>query len=147
IALGFARRFARPLLLARDIGPRPTAAIWPETFGPEVSFEQDAEQDARVYLAQFRKRLEAEQPDLSVHSMVMLGRPEHEIGRCAETHDGSLVVMSTHGRSGLQRALLGSVATQLARESTLPLLIVPPQAYDCATVNFAADLPVAAPQR
>jgi hypothetical protein len=46
----------------------------------------------------------------------------------------------------MQRALLGSVATQLARESTLPLLIVPPPAYDGAAVSVADDLPVAAPQ-
>jgi nucleotide-binding universal stress UspA family protein len=146
VAVGFAKRFARPLLLVRVIATRSAAAIWPETFGPEVNFQREAEQDAQAYLARMRKRLEADQPDLSVQSMVMLGRPEHELERCAETHDGSLVVMCTHGRSGIQRALLGSVATQLARESTLPLLIVPPQAYDGAAVSIAADLPVAAPQ-
>jgi nucleotide-binding universal stress UspA family protein len=147
VAVGFARMFARPLLLVRVVVPRTAAAIWPETFGPEVQFEEEAEHESLAYLTQVRKRLEAEQADLSIQSMVLLGRPEVEIKHCAETHDGSLVVMSTHGRTGIQRALLGSVATQLARDSSLPLLIVPPQALDGAAINWAADLAATAPVR
>jgi nucleotide-binding universal stress UspA family protein len=146
VAVRFARHFARPLLLVRVIATQAMAAVWPETFAPEVTYEVEAQQDAVAYLSHMRKRLEAEHSGLSVQSMVMLGRPEHEIQRCAETHDGSLVVMSTHGRSGIQRALLGSVATQLARESVLPLLIVPPAAFDGAASAFAVDLPVATPR-
>ena len=43
------------------------------------------------------------------------GKPAAEIGEVAREHDAAAVVMATHGRTGLVRALLGSVA---ARSST-----------------------------
>jgi nucleotide-binding universal stress UspA family protein len=141
-ALEFAGSYARPLLLVRVIPTQPQAAIWPETFGAQIYLEMDAEHDAETYLTRMCAQLEAEQPGLMVRSTVLLGRPDREIERCAQGHDGSLVVMSTHGRGGIQRALLGSVAAQLARESTPPLLIVPPQAHHRAQVNVPADLAV-----
>ncbi len=41
----------------------------------------------------------------------------------AEKHD--LLVLGTHGRTGLDRLLLGSVAREVARRSPKPLLLVP----------------------
>ncbi len=41
------------------------------------------------------------------------------------TRDASMLVVASHGRSGVQRWLLGSVAEKLARASTVPVLIVP----------------------
>ena len=43
----------------------------------------------------------------------------------AERLDVDLVVLGSHGRSGLKRALLGSVAEQVARQSPRPVLITP----------------------
>ncbi len=146
VALGVARMFARPLLLVRVVVARASAAMWPETFGPEISLEEQTEREAQAYLTQVRRRLEMDEAGLSVQSMVLIGRPEREIAQCAETHDGSLVIMSTHGRSGIQRTLLGSIATQLAREAEHPLLIVPPQAQDGALARWAADLSTAVPR-
>jgi len=44
--------------------------------------------------------------------------------RCAELHEAALVVMGTHGRHGVARAVLGSVAEQFLRMSTCPVLLV-----------------------
>jgi len=44
---------------------------------------------------------------------------------CAETDDVDLVVISTHGRSGFQHALMGSVAEQVVRYADCPVLVVP----------------------
>jgi len=46
---------------------------------------------------------------------------------CSETANVDLVVMSTHGRSGLKRALIGSVAEQVVRYADCPVLVVPSQ--------------------
>jgi nucleotide-binding universal stress UspA family protein len=44
--------------------------------------------------------------------------------RCAQRHDAALVAMGTHGRRGVSRAVLGSVAEQFVRMSTCPVLLV-----------------------
>lgn len=46
------------------------------------------------------------------------------LSRCARRHDAGLVVMGTHGRHGLRRVVLGSVAEQFLRLSTCPVLLV-----------------------
>jgi nucleotide-binding universal stress UspA family protein len=50
------------------------------------------------------------------------GHPADEILAAAEDHD--LIVMGTHGRSGLEHLLLGSVTEKVIRHSTCPVLIV-----------------------
>ena len=50
--------------------------------------------------------------------------PEEILAQVAEgKHD--LVVMGTHGRTGLKRAFMGSVAERVARQAAVPVLIVP----------------------
>ncbi len=51
-----------------------------------------------------------------------------EIVAAAERHGASLIAMGTHGRSGLARALLGSVAMGVLQRATAPCLFVPPGA-------------------
>lgn len=51
-----------------------------------------------------------------------------EILDYADTHDIDTIVVGTHGRSGLERWMLGSVAERLLRASDRPVLVVPPEA-------------------
>ncbi|WP_207001775.1 universal stress protein [Trinickia mobilis] len=44
--------------------------------------------------------------------------------RAAEEFDANLIVMGTHGRTGMRRLLLGSVTESLLRETTVPLLLL-----------------------
>ncbi len=48
------------------------------------------------------------------------------IARAAERLDSDVICLSTHGRSGLTRALLGSVAQGVVRHAHVPVLVVPP---------------------
>ena len=52
------------------------------------------------------------------------GTPSREIVRYAESNDCDLVVMGTHGRGGIDRLLLGSVAERVVRSSGVPVLTV-----------------------
>ena len=52
------------------------------------------------------------------------GSPAREIIRYAEKADCDLIVMGTHGRGGIDRLLLGSVAERVVRSSTVPVLTV-----------------------
>lgn len=56
---------------------------------------------------------------------VLWGKPAPALARFAEEGRFDLVVVGTHGRHGLERALLGSVAHGLLRRSALPVLVTP----------------------
>lgn len=57
---------------------------------------------------------------------VRIGAPEHEIPAAAKDLGADLVCVGTHGREGLSRVFLGSVAEQLVRHAPCPVLTVRP---------------------
>jgi len=62
---------------------------------------------------------------------IEVGNPAKEIVRVAHEENVDMIVMSTHGRTGITHALLGSVAEKVARKAACPVLIVkqsPPNA-------------------
>ncbi len=61
-----------------------------------------------------------------VYGLVLEGDPVEEIIRFAEEHKGTLIVMGTHGRKGLDRVVFGSVAENVLRKSPVPVLTVNP---------------------
>ena len=63
-------------------------------------------------------------PDGKVTCTVEKDRADEAIIRKAEADSGTLITMATHGRSGMNRFLLGSVAEKVLRGSTNPLLLV-----------------------
>ena len=62
-----------------------------------------------------------------VRSTVLEGEPGEVVAAQVDERSADLVVMSTHGRGGLDRAWLGSVADRLIRRLSVPLLLVRPQ--------------------
>ena len=56
--------------------------------------------------------------------VVVHGVPFHEILETAKTHKVDLIIMGTHGRTGLQHILLGSVAEKVVRLTPCPVLVV-----------------------
>lgn len=54
-----------------------------------------------------------------------VGNPAKEILRIATEHDADLIVMSTHGRSGIRKAFFGSTTEQLLRDTPVPVLVTP----------------------
>jgi universal stress protein A len=57
------------------------------------------------------------------------GTPIDQIERIADETQPSFIVMGTHGRSGLSRAVNGSVAEGVARRSPVPVVMVPPERH------------------
>lgn len=124
LALRVARRYDRPLLLVRVIPPVQVIAAGPETY-PLVRDTYDAEiREAHEYLGALRERLERTE-SVSVQTVFHRGIPAEVLLAVAETKPGSVVVMSTHGRTGLARIVLGSVTMAVARKCKIPVLIVP----------------------
>ncbi len=61
----------------------------------------------------------------SEQTLVENNRPADAILTAAQTHD--LVVIGTHGRGGLERVLIGSVAERVVRGSKTPVLVIHPE--------------------
>ena len=60
---------------------------------------------------------------------VVEGSPKTEIIRYARDHDIDLIVLSTHGRTGLAHVLMGSVAESVVRTAPCPVLTVRPEGH------------------
>jgi nucleotide-binding universal stress UspA family protein len=83
------------------------------------------EADARAVVESATETAEAAGVE-SVAGSVEAGSSVHRaIGSYAEDHDVDLVAMGTHGRSGLDRVLLGSVTEKTLRTAPAPVLVVP----------------------
>ncbi|WP_323675627.1 universal stress protein [Halorubellus sp. PRR65] len=61
--------------------------------------------------------------DVDVDTTIEVGRPANTIVGYAEEHDVDHVVMGSHGRSGVTRILLGSVAETVIRRSSVPVTV------------------------
>jgi universal stress protein A len=76
---------------------------------------------------EIRKMLEAVQPadkSIKVEHHLVLGTPAEDIVRIAAEQSADLIVIGTHGRTGLKRVLMGSVAEAVMRRATCPVLTV-----------------------
>jgi nucleotide-binding universal stress UspA family protein len=85
---------------------------------------KQAETDASAYLNKLASRLKRKR--LSVETAVVAGIPADVILDYANQNGVDLIIMSTHGRSGISRWFFGSVAEKVIRHSTIPVLISPP---------------------
>ena len=63
-------------------------------------------------------------------STYLVGDPPDEINSYARRVVADFIVVGTHGRTGIRRALLGSVAEQVVRRAHCPVLVVPGRSPD-----------------
>jgi nucleotide-binding universal stress UspA family protein len=61
---------------------------------------------------------------LAINTAVVSGRPAHAIVEHAKDGGFDLIVMGTHGRTGLSHAMMGSVAERVVRRAPCPVLTV-----------------------
>lgn len=87
-------------------------------------FDEMSELQARATEALETVTDRAEERDLEVTESVVAGGPHREITNYATENDVDMIVMGSAGRSGVRRALLGSVAERTLRTSTIPVLVV-----------------------
>lgn len=75
-------------------------------------------------------RRDVEKSGLRVDTKIVQGVPFAEIVRLAREGSYDLVVLSTHGRTGIRHALLGSVAEKVVRKAQCPVLTVRPPGHE-----------------
>lgn len=85
--------------------------------------------------------------DVPVETHALQGMPGQAIVAVAEECQADLIVMGTHGRSGLSRLVMGSVAEHVMRHAHCPVLTVKPGAKERvpSEVAVAACQPACAP--
>ena len=92
-----------------------------------VSAQKEAVEGARERLTAIAEKVEEESVGLRVSLHVAVGTPWREIVRLGNDLQADLLVVGTHGREGLDRVLLGSVAQSVVRKATCPVLVVRPK--------------------
>jgi universal stress protein A len=85
---------------------------------------EDLERDARQALA--RLLPEAAAAHIDVTRLVDMGVPYQKIVETATAEEVDLIVMATHGRTGLSHLVLGSVAERIVRLAPCPVLTIRP---------------------
>ncbi len=92
---------------------------------PHISFEsleEEIEESARKMMERFcRSHVRAYEP---VMTFIVPGVPYDEIIKKALELSADLIIMGTHGRSGLDHVLFGSTAEKVVRKSPIPVMTV-----------------------
>jgi universal stress protein A len=113
-AIPFARQFGAELNLLHVVEPYPAI--------PEMApYDAENIEDGRLELEALRKDLGNVGP---CSTLVRKGAPPTEITSAARDLDADLIIISTHGRTGLSRVFLGSTAERVVRSAPCPVLIV-----------------------
>ena len=98
------------------------AQVLPED---KETIEKDAAGIARKYVnrvaAQFKDKT------IKISRIVRVGKPAKTITEYASANDVDLIVMATHGRSGLRQWISGSVADDIVHASRVPVFLVTPR--------------------
>ena len=80
------------------------------------------EKQAQRYLDRIEKRLKAK--GVQAKTAVLIGKPAEEITNYAAYHECDLIIIASHGRSGISRWAYGSVADRVFRSSCVPILMI-----------------------
>lgn len=92
---------------------------WEEHVKEETAFSQ---QQCSLYLGEVEKQLKAKGLNVRVESR--LGNPAQQITDCAEENEVDLIIMASHGRSGISRWAYGSVAEKVLHATCVPVLMI-----------------------
>ena len=106
------------LVTAMHVAP-PLAAFEPGVVWDMVSDEGRIERLQQAFAERF-----ADDKYKGVCFEVRFGDPAHEIAEFAEAEKAGLIVMPSHGRTGIAHLLIGSVAERVVRHAHCPVLVL-----------------------
>lgn len=91
---------------------------------PEAAAERKAalKAEAMVYLEKVQRDLKGQ--GITAHTASLEGDVASEVIAYAEREGFDLVAMATHGRSGIDRFVMGSIAEKVVRSTTKPVLLI-----------------------
>jgi nucleotide-binding universal stress UspA family protein len=98
------------------------AEAHPMLVGDSVAAQVNAVREAEEYLKKVSDRLTSQ--GLKVTTSVWYGPAATSIVEAAKFGNADMIVMTSHGRSGIERLVLGSVAEHVLRGTTTPILLL-----------------------
>jgi len=118
----------------------PYAKAIAKTAGSEVILftvstnSKQLDRPMKAYLDTNAKELESQK--IKVSAVVAYGNVAEEVIKFAEKHKVDLIIISTHGHSGIKRWILGSVAEKILYATCTPVLLVKSKAQKTSKVDF-----------
>ncbi|HEU0029666.1 MAG TPA: universal stress protein [Kofleriaceae bacterium] len=105
--------------LPAHFGPETTLIVTDRSETP-IGMRQYAIESATAHVQDLADRLEAD--GVRVSAFVRVGKPVDEINQFVTEHNCDVIVMGTHGRTGVRHLIAGSVAERVVRTATVPVL-------------------------
>ena len=136
--MALARRLGAQLALVHVVEDPFTTGAWnAEIYVPNVAeLLQNVIAGAERQITTLRERASAQ--GLTVTTAVITGRPAPSIIEHAASEGCDLIVMGTHGRTGLSHVVMGSVTERVLRKASCPVLTVRAKADASETGQAAA---------
>jgi nucleotide-binding universal stress UspA family protein len=116
-------RVVEPYILPATAGDYVSPSVW-------TKIESEQRTAAESYLADLMVKLDYGK--IAVKTEVLEGSVAQSLIEYSLNNGVDLIVIATHGRSGLGRWVWGSVAERLMKSSSIPILIVPPPGHETA---------------
>jgi universal stress protein A len=134
-AVPFAKQFGAEIVLAHVVQPY-------------IPVPEAGAVDTTAILAQMRESGKSEleklrlsiSDDVKIKTLLRVGHPAQEIVKAAEELDVDLILLSTHGRTGLGRVFFGSVAEHITRYARCPVLTVREREHEFVDVPATATV-------
>jgi universal stress protein A len=120
VGFDLARSLGAEVAIIHVVDPS-VVAYAPEGGIPAGELVTLAQQDGKRLLATFSQRAALQAPPLE---FIHVGKPATEIVKAAKDWPAELIVVGSHGRGGVERLLLGSVAEAVMRHASCPVLVV-----------------------
>ena len=122
VAGEFAEHFSAELILVHVIFPGPIVPGVAEPGFHIPAALKAMQETAEKTLADLKQRRML--ADVSVRTQVISGKPADEIVKLAEEEKAEIIVIATHGESGWQKFLFGSVTEKVIRMASCPVLTI-----------------------
>lgn len=115
----FARTMNADVIFIHVVEPRPITTDMSVAYIPiETDLEKAAEEDLITLLEEEKDK------GIAAKKIVLVGQPAETIIEQSKANDVDLIILGSHGRAGLTRLLMGSVAEAVLRKAPCPVLIV-----------------------
>lgn len=121
-AIPFAKQFGAKIDLVYVVEP----VVYPADLGfGQVGLPNIEVQLQKLGKEQLNKLVKTKNAEKIVdNKVVCVGKPFQEINQYAAEHDIDLIIIATHGHSGMEHIIFGSTAEKVLRKSPCPVLVV-----------------------